>query len=73
MIRHVQQVAPGLLIGGTNAIHFTDLAETILRFRPIHVTAKDMARLHGTDERIGVAQYAEMIQFYERLLRNLNP
>ena len=66
-------VAPGLLIGGTDSIHFTDLAETILRFRPIHVTAKDMARLHGTDERIGVAQYAEMIQFYERLLRNLNP
>lgn len=66
-------VAPGLLIGGTDSIHFTDLAETILRFRPIHVTAKDMARLHGTDERIGVREYGEMIQFYERLLRNLNP
>lgn len=66
-------VAPGLLIGGTDSIHFTDLAETILRFRPIHVTAKDLARLHGTDERIGVKEYGEMIQFYERLLRNLNP
>ncbi len=66
-------VAPGLLIGGTDSIHFTDLAETILRFRPIHVTAKDLARLHGTDERIEVKEYGEMIQFYERLLRNLNP
>lgn len=66
-------VAPGLLIGGTDAIHFTDLAETILRFRPIHVTAKDLARLHGTDEQIGVKEYREMIQFYERLLLNLNP
>lgn len=66
-------VAPGLLIGGTDSIHFADLAETILRFRPIHVTAKDLARLHGTNERIGVKAYGEMIQFYERLLRNLNP
>ena len=65
-------VAPGLLIGGTDSIHFADLAETILRFRPIHATAKDLPRLHGTNERIGVAQYAEMIQFYERLLRNVN-
>ncbi|CAH0350740.1 M20 family peptidase [Aquabacterium sp. CECT 9606] len=65
-------VAPGLLIGGTDSIHFADLAETILRFRPIHATAQDLPRLHGTNERIGVAQYAEMIQFYERLLRNVN-
>ncbi|MGH6646257.1 M20 family peptidase [Aquabacterium sp.] len=65
-------VAPGLLIGGTDSIHFADLAETILRFRPIHVTAQDLPRIHGTDERIGLAGYAEMIQFYERLLRNIN-
>jgi carboxypeptidase PM20D1 len=65
-------VAPGLLIGGTDSAHFTDLAETILRFRPVHVTAPDLARLHGTNERIGVVQYGEMIQFYERLLRNVN-
>lgn len=65
-------VAPGLLIGGTDSIHFADLAETILRFRPIHATAQDLPRLHGTNERIGVAQYAEMIQFYERLLRHVN-
>ncbi|MDI1259220.1 M20 family peptidase [Aquabacterium sp.] len=65
-------VAPGLLIGGTDSIHFTDLAETILRFRPIHVTAQDLARIHGTNERIGVKEYGEMIQFYERLLRHVN-
>lgn len=65
-------VAPGLLIGGTDAIHFVDLAETILRFRPIHATAEDLPRIHGTNERIGVAQYAQMIQFYERLLRHVN-
>lgn len=65
-------VAPGLLIGGTDSLHFADLTDTILRFRPIHVTAKDLARIHGINERIGVANHAEMIQFYERLLRNLN-
>jgi carboxypeptidase PM20D1 len=65
-------VAPGLLIGGTDSIHFADLAETILRFRPIHVTGQDLPRIHGTNERIGVEGYGEMIQFYERVLRNVN-
>ncbi len=65
-------VAPGLLIGGTDSLHFADLTDTILRFRPIHATAKDLPRIHGTNERIGVANYAEMIQFYERFLRHVN-
>lgn len=63
-------VAPGLLVGGTDSIHFADLTDTILRFRPTHATAKDLTRFHGTNERMGVSNYAEMIQFYERLLRN---
>jgi carboxypeptidase PM20D1 len=62
-------VAPGLLIGGTDSIHYADLTDTILRFQPVHATAKDLPRFHGTNERISVVNYAEMIQFYERLMR----
>lgn len=62
-------VAPGLLIGGTDSRHFTDVADEVLRFSPIHVTSPDMARFHGSNERISVANHVEMIQFYERLLR----
>lgn len=62
-------VAPGLLIGGTDSRHFTDIADEVLRFSPIHATSPDMARFHGSNERISVANHVEMIQFYERLLR----
>ena len=62
-------VAPGLLVGGTDSRHFTEVADEVLRFAPIHVTSADMPRFHGSNERISVANHVEMIQFYERLLR----
>jgi len=34
--------------------------------------AADLARLHGTDERIATANLAELVRFYHQLLRNLN-
>jgi len=62
-------VAPGLLIGGTDSRHFTDVADEVLRFAPIHVRSGDLARFHGSNERMSVANHVELIQFYERLLR----
>jgi carboxypeptidase PM20D1 len=32
--------------------------------------AADLARIHGTDERLGVANFAEIVRFYAQLLRN---
>ena len=32
----------------------------------------DLPRLHGTDERISVANLGELVRFYHQLLRNLN-
>jgi carboxypeptidase PM20D1 len=32
----------------------------------------DLVRFHGTNERISVVNYTEMIQFYYQLLRNVN-
>lgn len=63
-------VAPGLLVGGTDSRHFAGVSEAIFRFTPVHAAQKDLSRFHGTNERISVANYVEMIQFYERLLRN---
>jgi carboxypeptidase PM20D1 len=65
-------VAPGLLLGGTDSIHYMDLTDTVLRFRPVHATAKDLPKFHGTNESLGVENYAQMIQFYERLIRLSN-
>jgi len=63
-------VAPGLMIGGTDARHMAGLADDVYRFSPVRARAQDLVRFHGTDERIAVANYAEMIGFYESLIRH---
>ena len=63
-------VAPGLMIGATDARYFAPLASNVYRFSPVHALPNDLARFHGTDERISVKNFGDMIQFYYRLLRN---
>lgn len=65
-------VAPGLMIGGTDSIHFTRIADHIYRFSPVRARPEDLPRFHGTDERISVANLGELVRFYHQLLRNLN-
>lgn len=62
-------VAPGLLVGATDSRHYADLTESIFRFAPMHAAKDDLAMFHGSNERISVRNYAQMIQFYERLMR----
>lgn len=62
-------VAPGLLVGGTDSRHYQDVAEQIFRFSPVHASTEDMARFHGSNERMAISNHVQMIQFYERLLR----
>ncbi len=63
-------VAPGLVIGGTDSKHYAKIADHSFRFVPIRLTRDDLKRLHGTDERISVKNYGEIIRFYVRLLEN---
>lgn len=69
---HKAKVAPGLVLGGTDSRHFINVSQQIYRFLPIEVTSKDLKRLHGTNERITVSNYAKAVQFYIQLLRNVN-
>jgi carboxypeptidase PM20D1 len=39
------------------------------RFVPMRLGAADLARIHGTDERLAVANFAEIVRFYAQLLR----
>jgi carboxypeptidase PM20D1 len=64
-------VAPGLVIAGTDSRLYTPLTDNIYRFSPMRFKSDDLARLHGTNERIPIANYVEVIQFYHQLLRNL--
>ncbi|MDP9087706.1 MAG: M20 family peptidase [Pseudomonadota bacterium] len=61
-------VAPGLMIGATDSRHMSGLADNVYRFSPVRARAEDLARFHGTDERISLANYAELIGFYHRLI-----
>ena len=65
-------VAPALYIAGSDSHHFVDLADSIYRFSPVRAKPEDLARLHGTNERIAVANLGELVRFYHQLLRNLN-
>ncbi len=61
-------VAPGLMLAASDARHFDAIAAQSYRFMPIRLKPEDLARLHGTDERIAVEQLADMVRFYHRLL-----
>ena len=61
-------VAPGLYLAGSDSVHFVGLSDHVFRFSPVRVTPQDVARLHGTNERISVDNLAELIRFYHRLL-----
>ena len=61
-------VAPSLVLVGTDSRHFGDIADQVYRFMPIRFKPEDLARPHGTDERIAIDQLADMVRFYHRLL-----
>jgi carboxypeptidase PM20D1 len=63
-------VSPNLLSGGTDTKHYTGLSPNIYRFVPIRMTEEDFGRLHGTNERVGVQDYAGIVRFYAQLVWN---
>jgi carboxypeptidase PM20D1 len=63
-------VAPGLMVAATDSRHYADIADNIFRFSPVRATAEDLKRFHGTNERLSIANYGDMIRFYRRLIEN---
>ena len=61
-------VAPGLMVGGTDSIHYGDISDHIFKFSPVRANAEDLKRFHGTNERLSISNYAEAIRFYHRLI-----
>ncbi|MCI0411931.1 M20 family peptidase [bacterium] len=63
-------VVPGVVIGATDARHYTRICNNVYRFSPYRVTMEDFRGVHGTDERIQVQNYLDMIRFYVQFLHN---
>ena len=64
-------VAPGLVIGRTDSRRYVNVAENSYRFLPMRLGREDLKRIHGTDERIAVDNYLDIVRFYIQLLRNI--
>lgn len=63
-------VAPGLVLGGTDSQHFVNVAANVYKMAPFPLREEDLARIHGTNERVAVEDYVKAIQFYAQLMRN---
>lgn len=63
-------VAPFVTLGATDARYYAAISPNLYRFLPMRMRAADLARIHGTDERVAVEDYAAMIRFYIGLLRS---
>jgi carboxypeptidase PM20D1 len=61
-------VAPYLVVVATDARHYADLSPNVLRFLPLRLTARDLDRVHGIDERIGVREYEAAVLTYRQLV-----
>lgn len=63
-------VSPGLVFGGTDTKHYVGLTEASFRFLPLRLTADDLKGMHGTNERLSVINFGEIVRFYARLFQN---
>jgi carboxypeptidase PM20D1 len=62
--------APGMTNSASDATRYIGLSPNILRFLPQRFTDEDLAMLHGTNEKILLSNYGEMISFYIQLIKN---
>ena len=62
--------APALLVGRTDSRRYQEIANNSYRFLPSRLTSEDLPRIHGTNERISVENFAEIVRFYAQLMLN---
>ena len=62
--------APFVFVAATDSKHFLLLTNDVYRFAPMVLESEDVGRIHGTNERIGVENFARMIDFYCQVIRN---
>lgn len=64
-------VSPFLVLAATDARHFTGLSQHVYRYIPLPLQKEDLPRIHGNNERVSPADFAEAVGFYHTLLKNL--
>lgn len=62
-------VAPYLVLGATDARYFRNVTKNAYRFMPVRMTEEDLKRPHGTNERISVQDFKNVVKFYIELIK----
>ena len=62
---------PFILPAGTDARHFSNLSDAVIRFAPIDIDKQQYASVHGENENISVDKLHLAVDFYKRLLKNI--
>ncbi len=63
-------VSPYLVMGGTDARYYAELSDKVYRFVPARIDESDLARAHGTNERLSVESFVTSVRYYYQLIRN---
>ena len=63
-------VAPFLFSGTSDSRHYREITKNTYRFNPMRIGPEDTTRAHGTNERISVENFEEIVRFYIQLIRN---
>jgi carboxypeptidase PM20D1 len=64
-------VAPWILMGATDSRYFVAIADGVYRFAPLTTSLGDLSRIHGTGERIALADAGRVVGFYRTLVAGL--
>jgi len=65
-------VTPYLVMGGTDAKHFSGLSDSIYRFAFNRFQPETLERMHGINEQIKVDDYVDVVRFFRELILGAN-
>ena len=61
--------APFILPAGTDARHFSNLSDVVVRFAPIDINNQQYGSVHNMDENIGTDVVVRAVKFYREVHR----
>jgi carboxypeptidase PM20D1 len=64
-------VAPDMTTGATDSRHYLPIADQVFRLDPFHFGVDDLARVHGTNERLAIGDLGHGTAFFIRLMKDL--
>lgn len=76
--RTIREVFPGTVVtpflfsAATDSRFYIPVSEGIFRFSPMINTSESLGQVHGTNERLAVDNYGDIIRFFVQLIKNVD-